>query len=129
MAVVFISPKKKQKIFFTSVGFVFIVIFSLIMGWIFLLKPSAQVSVEFNKPKVTINFKVLDQDQFKNLETFSSIQPQFSYTARDKSKKEVTGFVSADKKEDAMKILQDRGFSDISLVEILSGRDNPYIPY
>lgn len=130
MAVVFISPKRRQRIFFASVGLIFLVLFSLILGWIFISKPSKnQISVEFNKPKVTINFKVLDSDQFKSLQSFTSIQPQFKYTGKDASKKPVVGYIAAETKDDALKALQSKGFSEVEVSEVSEGRDNPYVPY
>ena len=109
---------------------IFVVLFGLILGWIFFSKPSKdQLSVEFNKPKVTINFKVFDSDQFKSLQSFDTIQFQFNYTAKDQTKKIVSGYIAADSKDEAMKMLQDKGFSDIELQDVSSGRDNPYVPY
>ena len=71
MAVVFISPKKKQKGFFMGITISLALFLSVISFWVFLAQPSVQEQkTTLNKPKVNVNLAILDSEQFKNLENF-----------------------------------------------------------
>ncbi len=130
MAVVFISPKQRQKMFFmgiTAVFLLFLIIFSL---GVFLSKPKEVSPVlVFNKPKVNIDMSVFDSDQFKNLQIFPEMETQYSYRAIGKDKKIKTGFISAISPDQAKTILESMGLILSELKEVEIGRDNPFIPY
>lgn len=134
MAVVFISPKERQKVFFLgiTIGFAVIVIFVSLL--VFLAGPKkVEPVLVFNKPKVNIDMHIFDTDQFKNLYPFSDILVQYEYIALTEDGKEITGFISAASEEDARKLLEEvlgeagMTISDIKEAEI--GRDNPFVPY
>ena len=130
MAVVFISPKKKQRVFFIGITAVFLLILVSITFFVFMAQPQ-QVAQElvFNKPKVNINFKVLDSDKFKELLPFNEMQRQFAYTAENENGAVESGFISAISIGEARKILEsiDLTVQDIKEAEI--GRENPFSPY
>lgn len=130
MAVVFISPKQRQKVFFMGITIIFLLFLIAVAFVVFLSKPKeASQTLVFNKPKVSINLKVFESEQFKNLQPFEEMQMQFSYSAVTKQGKQVTGFISAVSLSDAQKILEGMGFSALSVEEAEIGRDNPFTPY
>lgn len=130
MAVVFISPRKKQKTFLTVIAGCLVIFLIFISLWVFLSKPKeSEIKITFNKPKVSINLGILDQEQFKNLDAFEKMPLQFKYTAMTKKNKAVTGFISAVSKEEAIKTLEDAGYSVGDIEEANIGRENPFLPY
>lgn len=130
MAVVFISPKQKQKMFLLGITAIFLLFLIIVSVVVFLSEPQ-RVAPElvFNKPKVDVDIDIFDSEQFKNLQPFEEMKIQFEYTASTKNNKLVTGFVSAVSEEEATEILEARDLkvSDIKEAEI--GRDNPFTPY
>ncbi|OGZ83617.1 MAG: hypothetical protein A2599_02365 [Candidatus Staskawiczbacteria bacterium RIFOXYD1_FULL_39_28] len=130
MAVVFISPKKKQKGFFMGITISLALFLSVISFWVFLAQPSVQEQkTTLNKPKVNVNLAILDSEQFKNLENFELMPLQFEYTAMTSRNKIVQGVISAVSEEKAREILQTNGYSVSELKLIDIGRDNPFVPY
>lgn len=130
MAVVFISPRKKQKTFLMAIAVCLVIFMIFISLWAFLSEPKAsEVKITFNKPKVSINLGILDQEQFKNLDAFEKMPLQFRYSATTKKNKTVTGFISAVSKEEAIKALEDSGYSVGDIQEANIGRENPFLPY
>ena len=130
MAVVFISPKQRQRTFFVLITAVFLVFLLVIFFAVFLVSPqSGQQQLVFNKPKVTIDMGVFNSDQFKNLQPFSEMTIKYSYSAVDKNNKTQTGFISAVSEEKARTFLTDTGLTVLDLKEVEVGRDNPFAPY
>lgn len=130
MAVVFISPKQRQKMFFLGITIIFLLFLVFISLVVFLSKPKQNSAVlVFNKPKVSIDMAVFDSDQFKNLQPFVEMQTQFVYSADTKEKTKVTGFITAATMEDAEKVLEGMGMTSINLEEAEIGRVNPFEPY
>lgn len=130
MAVVFISPKQRQKMFFLGITVVFLLFISIISISVFLSSPKEVSPVlVFNKPKVSINMSVFESDQFKNLVPFAEMQTQYSYKATGKDRRQKTGFIAASSVEDARKALSAMGLSNITIDEAKIGRDNPFSPY
>ena len=85
MAVVFISPKQRQKMFFMGITVMFLLFLIIISLGVFLSKPSEVSSVlVFNKPKVNIDMSIFDSDQFKNLQPFTEMETQYSYNGHHK---------------------------------------------
>jgi hypothetical protein len=130
MAVVFISPKKRQQTFFVVGGIGVLLFVGLITLLVFAWGPSSASLVgQYNKPKVVVNLGLLDQTEVKNLTYFDMIPLQFSYTAQTKAGKKVTGLISSDSQEDAQAALVKGGLQVGQLTEIEPGRSNPFIPY
>jgi predicted tellurium resistance membrane protein TerC len=129
MAVVFISPKQRQKMFLVGIATVFLLFLIVVSFGVFLSKPKEiQTPLVFNKPKINIDMKVFDSEQFKNLQPLQNIEMQFSYKGL-KDKKSLTGIISAASLEQARKILEDMGLTVTELKEIEIGRENPFTPY
>ena len=111
----------------TAMFLLFLVVISLV---VFLSKPEEVLPVmTFNKPKVNIDIKIFDSDQFKNLQLFTEMKTQYSYKANDKNNKERTGFITAVSMEAAKVDLESRGLIVIELKEVETGRLNPFTPY
>jgi len=131
MAVVFISPKKRQKVFFMGITAGFLIFLIVVSFLVFLSKPmnySSTVLV-FNKPKVNIDMSVFNSNQFKNLLPLTIMQLQYSYTATDKNNKKQTGFISAASEAEARTILQAMQLAISEIKEVEVGRDDPFVPY
>lgn len=109
---------------------VFALFLIVISFLVFLSNPKSvsQVLV-FNKPKVNVDIKIFDSDQFKNLQPFTEMQTQYSYVATDKDNKETTGFIAAASIEEARSTLESMDLSVSELKEAEIGRDNPFTPY
>ena len=79
MAIVFISPKKRQRMFFgimmVSLFFIFIAI-SLVMFLPELINKNKNIppDMSFDQPDVVINFKILDSEKVKALEPFTRLE-------------------------------------------------------
>jgi Na+(H+)/acetate symporter ActP len=130
MAVVFISPKKRQRMFFLGITIMFLLFLAVVAFAVFLSRPP-EVAPElvFNKPKVNVDFSVFDSGQFKNLESFEEMKTNFSYVAITEEGKVIDGFISAISIEEAQKILEGLNLSVSRLREVDIGRDNPFTPY
>lgn len=114
-------------IIITAIFAVFLIVVSLI---VFLSKPKEVLPIMvFNKPKITIDMKVFELNQFKNLQRFTPMQIQFSYTAKTSDNKPQTGFISAASEEQAREILEGMDLTVSNIKETATGRDNPFIPY
>lgn len=96
-----------------------------------LLSPPQQVEtvLVFSKPPVNVDVSVLDTDQFKNLQSFTPMEKQYAYSAKDKDNIQLAGSISAESEELARKMLEDKGWTVLELKEVKIGRDNPFIPY
>jgi predicted tellurium resistance membrane protein TerC len=130
MAVVFISPKQRQKVFFMGITIIFLLFLIIISLGVFLSGPKDVSPVlVFNKPKVDIDIKIFDSSQFKDFQSFIQMETQYSYKATSKDKKLKTGFVSAVSMEQAKAILEGMGLKVSELKEVEIGRDNPFTPY
>lgn len=130
MAVVFISPKQRQKVFLMGITLTFLLILIFISLAVFLSGPKyVPPAMVFNKPKVDVNTKIFETDQFKDLQPFIEIETQYSYKAITKSQKLQTGFISATSEEQAKTILKSMGLTVSEVKEVQLGRDNPFTPY
>ena len=130
MAVVFISPKERQKMFFLAILILLVLFLVSVSLIVFLAKPEASTqSLVFNKPKVSIDVSIFDSDQFKNLQPFTQMEIQYTYQATAKDGKQIEGFISAISKDEAQKMLIDSGLTVTDLKESQIGRDNPFTPY
>jgi len=130
MAIVFISPKQRQKTFFIGITAIVLLFLIVVALSVFLAKPKEiPPELVFNKPKVDINLTVLDSDQFKELEPFSEMEVQFSYSAVTEKGKNVTGIISAVSESAARKALEEMKLTIAEIKEIKIGRENPFVPY
>lgn len=130
MAVVFISPKSRQKMFLMAITIVLILFLGTISAGVFLIKPAEEpMTVTLNKPKVEINMGVFDTDQFKKLQSFAEMKNQYSYIAVTDDNKEEKGFITATSIDDAQQMLIARGLSVKEIKEVIAGRNNPFVPY
>jgi len=129
MAVVFISPRQRQKMFITGITLAVGLFCIIIATIVFFSKPKAVSSeLVFNKPKISVNFEVFNSDQFKGLVPFEEMQIQFSYKAtKDNEKKD--GYISATSIEDARKMLEELGYEIEQIEESEIGRPNPFESY
>ena len=130
MAVVFISPKQRQKMFFIGITVMFLLFLAVISFGVFLYEPKkVSPMLTFNKPKVNIDMKVFDSDQFKNLQPFVGMSTQYSYKAFTKNNKIETGFISSSSADQARKTLEGKGLNVSEIKEVIVGRDNPFVSY
>lgn len=129
-AVVFISPKQRQKTFLAGIAAGFLVFVALVSLWVFLAGPKEVSSgLVFNTPKVSIDLKILDSAEFQKLDSFGRMPLQFRYTAVNQKKQSVSGFVSAVSREEALEKLVAMGLEVGSIEETEVGRSNPFEPY
>ena len=130
MAVVFISPKQRQKVFFMAITVAFLLFLLIISLGVFLAKPKdVPQFLVFNVPKVNINMDVFSSDQFKNLQFFGEMEIQYTYKAVDEDGKNETGLISATSIEQARAILEGTGLEVNEIIEAETGRENPFTPY
>jgi hypothetical protein len=130
MAVVFISPKQRQRVFFLGITIIFLLILIVIAFMVFLSQPqSVAPEMVFNKPKINIDFKGLDSDQFNKLGDFEEMETQFSYTASTEKGEIESGMINAVSQEVARQVLEAEGLIVTEIKEVELGRDNPFVPY
>jgi hypothetical protein len=132
MAVVFISPKSKQKAFLMWIVTGVMAFIAGVAFFVFTYSPTTTIDVGnviFNKPKVTIDLSILDSDRFKNLNPFDQLETQFSYNGTTDKGKISSGIISAININEARKILVGMGLLVIDLKPVDSGRLNPFTPY
>ncbi len=130
MAIVFISPRKRQKAFLLGIAGLFSFLTLMIALSVFLSRPKEiRPELVFNKPKINVNLELLDSEQFKNLELFSEMEMQFGYVATDAGGKKAEGKISAVSEEKAREVLEGLGLRVSQIKELEIGRENPFIPY
>ncbi len=130
MAVVFISPKQRQKMFFMGIsGIALLFMGAVAIGVFFAPEKQVDQSVVFNEPKISVNTKIFDSDKFKNLVPFSDMEFQYSYTGVDANKKPFSGYISATSPDEAASKLTSQGYSNLNINQVQLGRDNPFAPY
>lgn len=130
MAIVFISPKQRQKTFFLGITIVFLLVLIVISLSVFFAKPKeVKPEFAFNKPKVSININVLNSDEIKNLEPFPEMEIEFAYEAFTFERKKIEGSIWAVSKEEAIKALEGLKLSVSKIEEVGIGRDNPFEKY
>ncbi len=134
MAIIFVSPRKTQRIIFVLAVILFVLILLAIAFVAVLPELRNQLSVapaagQFKMPDVNINFDVVDSDQVKNLEPFTNIQTEYNYVAIDASGNQSLGTISATSAEEAKNLLMANGLQVSSLQEIGVGRTDPFVSY
>ncbi len=141
MAIVFISPIEKQRVFFGRLAVLLIVFLIITFLIIFLpgfLNKTQNIStkISFNKygtmadnSNITINFDIIDSNKVKNLKPFDILETEFAYIVQDKNGRQITGNISAVTKDYAQKLLEESDFKVLSLKEISIGRNEPFVSY
>lgn len=130
MAIVFISPKERQKALLLGIIGLFVVVLIVIGLTVFLAKPkSVPVEKVFKAPKIEVNFEVLESNQIKNLTVFEKIEKEFNYWAKTKDGSDQQGKITATSSEEATATLEELGLSVVNLEEIKGGKENPFLPY
>lgn len=130
MAIVFVSPKQRQKMFFLGITILFLLVLFTVVIFVFFSKskpdPEEQV---FKKPEIKINFEILDLEQIKGSLLMERVQEEFTYQLVTNKGEQKSGSIFAASMEEAKKILEDLGLSSITLKKVPIGRENPFIPY
>jgi len=130
MAIVFVSPKQRQKMFFMGIAGTLVVFLIIVTLLVFLSKPKMVSTTQvFQKPEISIDFAVLDAEQVKNSDILNKLQLSFSYQARTNLGQNTEGKILAPSLEEAQKLLEEQGLSDIQLKEPEVGRENPFSVY
>lgn len=130
MAIVFVSPKQRQKIFLISIVAGLVIFLLLVTLAVFLARPRAVSKIElYQTPNITIDFSVFDQEQLKSSDILGKIPLEFTYVAKTKLGFQTKGTVIAPTEEEALKMLAEKEISDITLSGPLVGRENPFVSY
>jgi hypothetical protein len=130
MAVVFISPKKRQKMFFLMITGV-VLLFLIIVALSVLLAEPEEIEQKINlkQANIDVNTKILKQKKFTDLKPFPAMEKQFKYTAKAQNEKIKEDFISASNIGEAQKILEEAGWELINIEEVGVGRNNPFESY
>lgn len=130
MAIVFISPKQRQKTFFLVITTAALLVLIVVSFGVFFAKPKeVEPDFAFNKPKISINPSALDSEEIKNLDPFPELEIEFAYEALTADKKLVKGTIWAVSKKEAIKALEELNLFVSKIDEVGIGRDNPFQPY
>ncbi len=134
MAIVLISPRKRQKAVIWAIASLAVLMLLGASLFIFFPMFTNQINTipdtgTYITPDIKLNFSIIDSNQVKNLTPFSIIETEFAYTAQDKNGKQVVGKISADDQESAKKSLEAIGLTVSNLQEINAGRSDPFVPY
>jgi hypothetical protein len=130
MAIVFVSPKQRQKMFFLGITILFLLFLSVVGAVVFFSKPEpTPVELAFTRPKIEINLEVLDSEQIKGSLIMTRMQKEFIYSAETDKGVKKAGSVFAATTEEATKKIEDMKLIIIDLKEVEVGRENPFTPY
>jgi hypothetical protein len=130
MAIVFVSPKKKQILFFSLIAGFFLLLLLTIILFVFLMKPEPIPAEKvFKKPNINIDFSILDSEQLKNLNQLDPIEYVFTYNAMSELGKTVSGRITAVSDVAAIKKLEEIKLSSIEVKRESLGRENPFNIY
>ncbi|MDO8486354.1 MAG: hypothetical protein Q7S77_01490 [Candidatus Staskawiczbacteria bacterium] len=130
MAIVFVSPKQRQKMFFLGITILFLLALLIVGTVVFFSKPEPALTEQvFVKPKIKIDLGILDLEQVKGSSLMEKIQKEFVYEALTDKNEKKSGSIFAASIEEARKKLQEEKLIEVSLEEVLIGRENPFAPY
>lgn len=130
MAIVFVSPRQKQRLFLTGIIALFVLILITISLFVFLSKPNSSIlSQSFKKPDIKVNLAVLDSDQLKYFSVAEKVDQQFIYKATATDGKIVNGKILAVSEVQAEEKLRNMNLSNITIEGTAPGRVNPFIIY
>lgn len=127
MAIVFVSPRRRQTIFFASVA-VFFTLFVIVVALIVFFAKPKKVSeqVAFKRPNIQINLSVLDSNELKVLLPLDPIQYNFIYQATQKDGKSASGKILAVDQADATAKLSAQNLIVNKIEQESPGRENPF---
>jgi len=130
VAIVFISPKQRQRMFFTGIAACLALIVLIISLMVLFARPApVKEDLVFNRPKIDIDFSALDSEMVKNFDTVTKIEMQYAYTAENSKGIKTSGIITASSPQEAQKILTEMKFKNIVLRQATAGRNNPFAPY
>jgi hypothetical protein len=130
VAIVFISPKQRQKTFFLGITAASLLILIIVSLFVFFAKPKeVQPEFAFNRPKVSINVNALNSNEIKSLEPFPEIEIEFAYEALTIDRRRVAGSIWAISEKEAIKALEEMKLFVSKIEEVGIGRDNPFQMY
>lgn len=130
MAIVFVSPRKKQIISLLSIAGFFLLALIIISLVVFFAQPGQPASNKtFKKPNLNIDFSLLDSQELKALLPLDQMELQFEYQATDSKGGEVSGKISAISEDVARSKLEASGFKEIKIKKDSAGRVNPFDSY
>lgn len=116
--------------FFLGITIIFLLGLAIFSATVFFSKPApSSVGQVFVKPKINLNFAVLDSPLVKNSVPMTKMQKEFYYIAQTNKKVKKSGSIFADSIEDAKKIIEDAGLIVLNLEEAKIGRENPFLPF
>ncbi len=129
MAIVFVSPKQRQRTFFLGITVLFVLIILVIGVGVLFAKP-VDVPKEqvFINPKVKVDLAILGATQVRGINIMDRLEKVFTYEALEKGVPR-NGTILAIDQEDAEKKLKGRGYSIVKIEEAQVGRENPFTPY
>ncbi|MDO8530203.1 MAG: hypothetical protein Q7S10_02245 [bacterium] len=135
MAIIFVSPKRKQKAFTWSITAALILFLFIISLMIFppqfknkLLNISSQEGAVVI-PTVKIDFTTINSERVQGLEPFELVETEFDYIGEDQAGQKISGKISAQSLQLAKEALEATGLKVLSLTEANIGRNEPFIPY
>lgn len=131
MAIIFTSPKKRKRVIFWSITGILVFII-LVMSLI--IFPPQLPNHENANPAIVaelqVNLGILESEQLKNLESFSdTIQTNFSYKAKNKSGKQVSGTILANDEAHAIELLKAQELEVSEIQAPAVGKNDPFLPY
>lgn len=134
MAIVFISPQKKQRMFFITIATLFVLILFILSLITFIPKiedkfKNIPENGDMSISDIKINFGMVDSEKVKKMELISEVGKEFNYTAQGRDNKKVAGKISATDVNSAQKTLETMGFKVLTIEETAIGRSNPFFPY
>ena len=130
MAIVFVSPKQKQRLFLAGIIALFVLVLISIAFFVFLSKPASTILQQsFKKTEIKINFEVLDSDKVKYLSVVEKMELQFTYTAVGPDDKPVVGKILAVSEEKALEDLRNMKLTNIVITASSPGRVDPFASY
>lgn len=134
MAIIFISPKKKQRTFF--------IIITVILALALFTIGVMALLPEFNRrlaktdngyvisiPEVMINFNLLDSERVKAMASFQPLLLEYRYVAANSALQKQEGVIFASSQEEAESLLKQQGLKVELLEEKNVGRSEPFVSY
>lgn len=134
MAIVFISPKKKQRLIFWAFSLGLVLVLMLISAVSLLPEIKNELTIvpeqsSVAAPDVSIDFTIIDSQKIKDLESFDGVAMDFSYQAKDAAGKSVSGQISAASLDLARQTLEKQGLLVSSIQPVQAGRSDPFNAY
>lgn len=130
MAIVFISPKNRQKNLLIGIIIFFVLVLVLTTVAVLNSNPSKSSSdAYFKKTVITINYNLLNSKDVQGLEPLPEIQEEYLYTGLSKDKKPVSGKVLAVSEVDAQEKLKEMNVLEAKIEKVSTGRENPFSIY